>query len=51
MIAQLFSLFCFGLVVSFIVFMGILRAREFSKREVLVRAYNSDGRSDVAGSR
>jgi hypothetical protein len=41
MIPQLFALFCFGLVVSFIVFLGISRAREFKTREMTAQAVES----------
>jgi hypothetical protein len=41
MIQQLFALFCFGVVVSFIVFLGILRAREFKNRETIARSAKS----------
>lgn len=34
MIGQMISLFTFGLVVTFIVFLGVLRAKEYAEREL-----------------
>ena len=38
MTAQLIAIFAFGLVVTGVVFLGIVRAREFEERAAKVRA-------------
>ncbi len=51
MMAQLFSLFCFGLVVSFIVFLGVLRARDVKKREMAEQAVTAGPHMVASGRR
>ena len=43
--AQLFAIFAFGLVVAGVVFLGIVRAREFSEKTARVEG-SSPPRSD-----
>jgi hypothetical protein len=38
----LFSIFCFGLVVSFTVLLGVIEAREVKKRERIASAARSE---------
>ena len=44
MTAQLIAIFAFGLVVTGVVFLGIVRAREFEERAAKVRSAAPPGR-------
>ena len=48
MAVQLVSLFAFGLVVTFVVLLGVLRAKEFKEKEMRSRTAGREDAVEVA---